>query len=191
MNKLRSTFDEVKKIYFRRWDSANEWQIRRKTRLSGGLNTNARCNSKTKVIEIKRSYVAGDDNELQCLLCHEICHAVTDAYHGLKWQRRFLKVADRAAKLGQKELVGMIHNDVKTAQDAWYPTLISVHHNIEDALIDRPDASYEVVIEYVANNWALTSNGLLKKYKTLKEFFNKAQRAALLGRELQQRYGHL
>ena len=149
------------------------------------------CNRITKTIEISWKYIAEDDNELRRLLCHEICHAVVDGYHGQKWQKRLLIVAQRAADLGQKELVAKIYSDINNVQNSEVVSLISVHQNIEDALMDNPNASFEDVIEHVADNWSMTAKGLLKKYKTLKCFFDKAKHAALLDRELQQKYGYI
>ena len=184
MTKLIPLFNEVKRTFFPRWDTANEWQVCRKTRLTEGYYGNGRCNRKTKKIEINRSYIARDDDELRWLLAHEICHAIVEGNHGLKWQRRFHQVADRATGLRQYALADRIHRDIEMLKTAEKPTLLAIHQNIEDAITGQPDASSVVVIEWVANNWGLTSYGLLKRYKSLKKFFDKAKRIALSERNL-------
>jgi hypothetical protein len=181
--RLNSVFDEVKRTFYPRWDTANEWKARRKGRLSHGYTGTAMCSRETKTIDISRSYVAQDDEELRCLFAHEICHAVTTASHGQEWQRRLLRVADRASELGQKQLVDKLHREIQTAHGARRATLPAIQHSIEDALFEQPDASFDMVINWAANDWALTADGLLKKYKNLKTFFERAKRRALLDSE--------
>jgi len=181
-------FHEVKRTFYPRWDPNNEWTIQRRTRLSEGYNVNAMCNRKTKTIEISRRFIAQDDNDLPWLLVHEICHAVAKGNHGKIWQTRFLKVADRAELLGQQPLAGKIRADVDLLQNAPKPTVRRIRHSIEDALMDQPGASYEIVIEWVANNWGYTANGLLRKHPSLKKHFDKTKRDALMYRDLWEKY---
>ncbi len=188
MLRLISLFDEVKKTYFSRWDPSGEWQIRSKTRLSEGYNGDAMCNQNTKTIEIQQRFIAKDDNEFRCLLAHEMCHAVVNGNHGQKWQTRFLKVANLAELLRQRSFADKIRAEVKLFQNAQKPTLHRIRQSIEDALLDQPDASFELVIKGVAHNWGYTADGLTKRYPFLKKYFDKAKRDALLVRDLREKY---
>jgi len=179
MTKIQSLFNEVKTTFFPRWDSANKWRVQRKAKLSTGYARGAICNNKTKTIEISRTLVLNNDNEYRCLFAHEICHAVTDAYHGQKWQTRYLKVANQAKLLRMQTLAKMISEDIKNIQDAEVVNLSVIQQNMEDAINFHPNASFEAVIEFVANNWGYTADGLLKKYKSIKKLFDKVKRDAV------------
>jgi hypothetical protein len=188
MTKLVSIYNEVKKDFFPRWDNKDVWLVRRKNRLSYGYNTCALCNCKTKTIEIIRSYKIEDGYEIRCLLAHEICHAIYPGDHNKKWQKRLLKVADSATESGQQELANRIHSEIKIAKGTITATLPAITQNIHDALQTQPDASFESVIEFVADNWGYTTSGLMKRYKSLKKPFYKAKRDAISDRELFKKY---
>ena len=100
----------------------------------------------------------------------------------------FHQLWDAAELSGQKQLSEMIREDVKRVQNAVKPSLGSIRHSIEDALMDQPDASFEEVVEWVAYNWGYTADGLLKKYLHLQKYFDKVNKDALQYRNLSENY---
>ena len=54
-----------------------------------------------------------DEMMLQLVLIHEICHAISSSGHDKKWKTRMSKAAERATRIGQKELSQMIKDDIR------------------------------------------------------------------------------
>src|SRR5262249_60025005 len=91
----RREFLDVREWLFPRWRAGATWQVRRAEKSAyhrGGYCHTAR----------RRIYVAPhlEGIEAREVLVHEICHAVTGAYHGTRFQRRFLAAPPRAPEGG-------------------------------------------------------------------------------------------
>lgn len=94
--RLQERFEYVRKRFFPEWDPQGLWKVT----FDPDRKTMGICLKKRKEIIIS---VESDDDELDRLLIHEICHTYYSD-HGLKWQYQMTAVAEAARKLGRKEL---------------------------------------------------------------------------------------
>src|SRR5207244_858046 len=99
---VRRHFQEIKTLFFSRWDRQNLWRISTRSR----RKVHGHCDPERRVIEIVIHQ--SDPAERDKLLIHEICHAVADMSHGKKWQDRMEKAARRADELGRDRLAKLL-----------------------------------------------------------------------------------
>jgi hypothetical protein len=134
---LQKQFRTIKEEFFPRWDKKQEWGVRlsRDKELSPALGDTAvgQCNSESKNIVIQSiddfspvgrriadikmiifsscTKKLSPKQQLQLLLIHEICHAVTPDGHGKRFQKRLLKASERAKELGRKRLANALREE--------------------------------------------------------------------------------
>lgn len=149
MNRLKRSFEFVRKIFFARWDKGQKWTIK----MVSGLRYRGECNNRSKSILIRPSF--GNEDELHQLLIHEICHAVTASRHGKRWQDRMLKTSKRADEIGRKKLAERIRQDVGN-HFLFSPRFIC--EEIEDAVIDGPNISFGKLINSIARENGMYRN---------------------------------
>ncbi len=89
--------------FFPKWDRRREWMV-----APSGVQ-GSRCHRETKTILVED--VAGE--ELEHILIHEICHAVTTTAHGATWRRRVQKAAEQAERNGRVGLAHRIREDIE------------------------------------------------------------------------------
>ena len=65
----------------------------------------------TKTIHVMN--VPGEDNDLQLLLIHEICHAVAAGSHAKRWRERMAKAAQKAKQMRLNKFAKMIYKEVQ------------------------------------------------------------------------------
>lgn len=171
---LDNIFYEIKTKYFPRWDLGNQWKA------SGALLDQGKypgyaglCDHETKTIFVNPPPDT-DEDHIRCLLIHEISHAVTDGYHGKKWEVRFLKAADIAEKLGQITTAQIIRHEVKVYSDNRIKvTSQMIHEMIQGALADNHQATFEHVISQISYELGRTKSDLLKRYSSIEKVFYK------------------
>ncbi len=173
MEILVSLFNELRSCFFPRWDIKREWKIevRDRTEAPGG----GYCDRENKTISVSPPWSEADDDDLCCLLIHEMSHAVTNDYHGKKWEVCFLTAADKALGIGQIELADKIRSEVKTYRESPRTIAHYVYCTIHDAVSDQPDASMDAVIAWVASYYAFTPQELLKRYRKAEKIFYEAK----------------
>lgn len=94
--KIDQAAEYLRKNFFPRWDRAHKWKIRM-CGLEDIHYANGLCDKETKTISI--AYFG--DYGLEAFLIHEICHAVTDGYHGIRRQSRMEKAAKKRMNLAE------------------------------------------------------------------------------------------
>src|SRR5689334_12829708 len=109
---LALVYNDVRKTFFPRWN-ARRWKLRLDGRLQWYFGL---CNRDKKIITLLE--IPAEIEKLELLLVHEICHAVASIYHGRRWQRRMLKAAYRAERIGKSVLSAKLRADVAEHQKA-------------------------------------------------------------------------
>ena len=158
MNELIREFERIKSTYFPRWDKQHEWTIVESHPECVG---DGYCDSDNRQIVI-----ASADPSMECILIHEIAHAVTHQYHGKKWQGRMEKAALKAEELGLNDLATQIRGEYAKYLDlalSFRPTAHLVYNSIEDAGI--AGLSFEGAVASAANAFGMTPHQLQAKYK--------------------------
>lgn len=108
LKKLQRRFDYISKTFFPRWDNS-DWKVE----IKPNNDFDGRCEMWRKVIVINRW--KEDQNEMDCLLIHEICHYVSCDGHWEKFCRKMRRIADRAEKMGRNRL-GLL---IRISGDRW------------------------------------------------------------------------
>lgn len=94
--RLQERFEYVRKGFFPEWDPQGLW----KATFDPDRPPRGICLKYQREIIVS---VAGNDDELDRTLIHEICHAHY-SNHGLKWQALMIAAAGSARKLGRNIL---------------------------------------------------------------------------------------
>lgn len=66
---LRRHFEEIKRLFFPRWDRKNRWRVSSRSR----RRVHGHCDPERRLIEIAVQYANADEDD--ALLIHEMCHA--------------------------------------------------------------------------------------------------------------------
>ena len=168
-NDLKKPFEFVRKMFFPRWDRARRWGVKRVWHLPA----QGRCDRASKNILIKDR--PPHEDELYCLLIHEICHAVSSPYHGRRWQDRMMKAGDKADKIGHKELAEMLDEEVK--RQRLIPKNIDreAYDLIYDIVTALPYIKFNRLLTRVAAEYGMYPREFKVRFKRSKKIFNQAK----------------
>ena len=170
-DRLHDAFAYVRSTFFSLWDRGAEWSVCE----VGDLPVNGKSDERKKTITVH--VVADNDDELQRLLIHEICHAVASTGHGKKWLDRLIRAGDRARIIGREALADLIYNEVERyAKSERRLKVIAelIYNTIEDLVFYNPSATYEAVIDTVALQFGFYRDELLDKYTRCQEVYDGA-----------------
>ena len=170
MTKLEKQFLRIKKQFFPRWDRAGEWKVSGKPpkHLRHSTDLHGYCDTDSKTI-----HVAFHDSD--CLLVHEICHAVASLGHEKKWSQRMIKAAELAEQAGEQQLAQNIRKEIKSYADAPIPRVLQIENEVHDAALGN-DLSFETILDFVAGGWGMTSTELLRRFPAApRRGFNEAR----------------
>ena len=109
MGRLEARFQEIRRAFFPRWDRARQWRVLSGTR-SGPPAVSGFCQRREKTIYVNEPA----DGDLNLVLVHEICHAVTVDKHGPRWRARMRRAAERATELRMPSLARRIADEGAT-----------------------------------------------------------------------------
>lgn len=138
------------------------------------LPSDGRCDTKEKQIFV-RSISDLDDDQLDLLLIHEICHAFY-ANHGQKWCQRLQKAAARAREIGRIRLWEMLLQEVEEYQSDRMATASEIYNRIQEIVHYYPDAPYGGLIRYLAFEQGLYKVEFEKKYALCRKRYEHAVR---------------
>jgi hypothetical protein len=168
-NDLNQSFELVRKVFFPRWDRGCQWGVKR----AWHLPAQGRCDRALKNILIKdRSH---QEDELDCLLIHEISHAVSSPYHGRRWQVRMMKASDKAKKIGHSVLAKMLDEEVK--RQRLIPKNIDreAYDLIYDIVTALPYIKFNRLLTRVAAEYGMYPKEFKTRFKRSKKIFNQAK----------------
>lgn len=114
---LQRTFRDVRRNFFLRWDPRGQWAVKKVRHLPISAPVIAYTNHSLKTIFI--NYLPNNKNNLYSILIHEICHAITSGQPNKRWEKRMMKSADKARKIGNIQLSEMIFEDLDNVKNAY------------------------------------------------------------------------
>jgi len=162
MNELEREYQNIRKLFFPRWDREDLWKVSSKLPedRKSCVGLMGYCNTDNKII-----HVMTDSEGYSLTLVHEICHAVTTQSHDKKWCRRMMKATAVANQLGNHQLAVMIKEEVDGyAKGLRFGGAAEVESRFHDAVFDAPSLDFESIVRGVASELALSSEQLLKKW---------------------------
>ena len=167
-NRLQEAFQYVCKTFFPRW-KAQGWTAK----LDLSIGAFGYCDSESK--RIKVGGVPPQDDILHQILIEEICHAVTTGAHGEQWQTRMEKAAQKAQEIGREDLAQMLRGRIKSERNRPpLPKAADVYAKIREAVRENPAVAYEYRINWVANFFRFSKEGLEKQFKLCRQAYEKA-----------------
>ena len=162
MNELEQEYQNIRKLFFPRWDREGLWKVSSNPpedgKVSSGLGY---CDPDNKII-----HVMTDSEGYSITLIHEICHAVTTQSHEKKWFQRMMKANVVADQLGNDQLATEIREDVDMFATAPRLSAAEVESRFCDAVIDAPGLDFENIVQGVATQNGITSEELLQRWPT-------------------------
>jgi len=170
-DRLPDAFAYVRTTFFPLWDRKAEWTVSEVV----DLPVDGKSDERKKTIGVH--VVSDDDDELHCLLIHEICHAVAGTGHGKKWLDRLIKAGDRARLIGRETLAHLVYDEVECyARSEKRLKVIAelIYNTIEDRVFYNPSATYEAVIDSIALQFGFYRDELLDKYTRCQEVYEGA-----------------
>jgi hypothetical protein len=131
------------------------------------------CDRTTKTIYINVGESASPDGRL--IIIHEICHAVTTGDHGTRFCARLRQSAQRAIALGNQPLHAQLLEEADSYEQAphWH---ISPSRRIPEILCDNPEATWEQVLTYLADDCLKTVPELVERYPRLRAVYDRTRR---------------
>ncbi|MGA2465534.1 MAG: hypothetical protein ABSH06_14405 [Thermodesulfobacteriota bacterium] len=169
-NRLKSSFESVRENFFPKWDKAKKWRAKKVWHLPVmGI-----CCNRLKEIQVRT--VFENEDELDRLLIHEICHAVTPGNHPKRWNERMLKASKRADELGRHGLVSLLSKDIEAYKNSFPVKAKDVYGRIEDVVVEIPNITLNGLIRGIAKEFGMYKSELLAKYTQCRKIFNKVKK---------------
>lgn len=171
MSTLQEAFENVRTMFFPRWDRQGAWSVEEVC----DLPARGKCLRKDKTLLLRHAFK--DEDTLHCLLIHEICHAVTDEYHTQRWLMRYRKAGEQAKRMGLHRLAALIleeaelyaHCESRIRADAK-----TVYGLIRRLVYANPYIPFRTVIRIIAASLACSPEEFLAKWKRSQEAFRRA-----------------
>ena len=110
---LENLYQNIRRLYFPRWDANREWtaefgnaeQLR---------NNTGYCDTAAKTLYFDcRSMTSMSEEGSRAFVIHEICHDVGAAFHNRAWSVRMAQAALRAEQLGEDEVAAILRSDIE------------------------------------------------------------------------------
>lgn len=168
-NRLKTSFEFVRISFFPKWDKNQEWNIKRVWHLPA----QGKCDRISKNILIKE--ISPEEDELHCIVIHEICHASSSPYHGKRWQERMFKAGERAERLGFKELSKLIDEEAKTYRQIPKNIHREAYDLIYDTVTAYPYIKFDNMIAHVAKEYGMYPKEFKKRFKRSRKIFRQAK----------------
>jgi hypothetical protein len=168
-NRLKTSFEFVRTFFFPRWDKNQEWDIKRVWHLPA----QGKCDRVSKNILIKE--ISSEEDELHCIVIHEICHASSSPYHGRRWQERMTKASEKAGKIGFIKLSKLIDEEVKRYRQIPKNLNREAYDVIYDTVTTYPYIKFEKMIGRVAKEYGMYPREFKKRFKRCRKIFWQAK----------------
>lgn len=173
MRQLRSSFKEVAREFFPRWNHQG-WKIRTEKRLPLG---HAWCDRENKTIYGNFS----DENySLEVTFIHEIAHAVTSNSHRPRFFNRMRQAVEHSKRIGLTKLAELLLRNISIHETAPELAPSDIYERIDEIMVDKPDVSYREVKGYLLDYYALDSYYFDKYFKAARKIFG--ERRTMYGR---------
>lgn len=168
---IERQYEEVRRIFFPRWDRRTMWRLQIVEDLDGAYG---RCDAPHRRIRMISGF---NGNQLVLVLIHEIAHAVVNGGHGKKWQARMELAAITAEALGRTELAGLLRREIAGYNDPLARvTAAEVYSEVEDAVIDIPEAKFLQVVDSVRREYGFNREEFVRRFRRARAVYEEARR---------------
>ena len=151
--KIDTIFEEIRSLYFPRWDRQREWTVVFGCDQQCRRNTGF-CDSAVKTIYLDEQSLRNmSDAGRRAFLIHEICHDVGAASHNRKWAKRMEGSATRADELNEPEVAEIMRSDIYSYCEAGVLEDYSLHNvldYIEELIGINASFDYHTVLRRIA-----------------------------------------
>jgi hypothetical protein len=176
-DRLAARFADLRETLFLNWDTDRHWQAV----AGGGLTQTGymgQCDSDAQAIRIRPDLVGLSDSQLDVLLVHEICHAITGEDEGSAWKSEMAKASRRAQEGGREPLAELITREIESYREGEYEVLDDdiVDCDFQDALFEHPNASFDKIADMVARKWNIPPELLLERHPNCRRAFEKVRK---------------
>jgi len=115
------------------------------------------------------------EDELSCILIHEICHASSSPYHGKRWQERMTIAGGQAEKIGLKKLLKLIDEEVKRYRQIPKNIYREVYDFIYDTVTAYPYIKFDKIVFHVAKEYGMYPKEFKNRFKRCRKIFDQAK----------------
>ena len=164
MNELEQEYQNIRKLFFPRWDREGLWKASSNPPEDGKgcFSLAGYCDPDNKII-----HVMTDSEGYSLTLVHEICHAVTTQSHEKKWFQCMMKANVVADQLGNNQLATEIREDADMFAEDSRKKADDIESRFYDAAFESPDLDFESILRGVASSdYGITSEELLRRWPT-------------------------
>lgn len=171
----QALFQNIKRLFFPRWDQGDEWTLEEHDDLHGA---DACCRIAEKKIQICSSEETLV--QLEVLLLHEICHAVTNGRHGKLWSKRMEKAAVRAEQLDKHYLAAAINSEIQDHRTRYQACSAPLFYGIVRDLVflNYPGHTQEEILSAAGRAIGLSHEEVVANYPRAPRVVCSAQREA-------------
>ena len=162
MNELEQEYQNIRKLFFPRWDKEGLWRVSSNLPedRKGCFSLAGYCDTDNKII-----HVMTDSEGYSLTLVHEICHAVTTQSHEKKWFQRMMKANVVADQLGNNQLATEIREDADMFAEDSQKKADDIESRFYDAAFESPDLDFESILRGVASSdYGITSEYLMQRW---------------------------
>ena len=162
MNELEREYQNIRKLFFPRWDREGLWRVSSNPPEDGKgcFSLAGYCDPDNKII-----HVMTDSEGYSLTLAHEICHAVTTQSHEKKWFQRMMKANVVADQLGNDQLATEIREDADMFAEDSQKKADDIESRFYDAAFESPDLDFESILRGVASSdYGITGEYLMQRW---------------------------
>ena len=178
LTKVRKMFQQVRKDFFPRWDRKHQWRLKVGQKYQGRA-VDGYCDQEHRIIFIRRDHLNSSPTELETILIHEICHAVTPGSHGNPFIRRLEQAKTHAIGLEKNDLAQQLDGEIGKYLQAREDNSGSpkyVYGMVEDILSDAGHLSYSKILRRIAQELASTPKEVERKYSRIRAVYEKTKK---------------
>ena len=170
-DELHAAFWGITALLFPRWNREGTWRIRRSHR-SEETSEDGFCDESSRTIWIAPGTTGA---ELQAVVAHEICHAITGPGHGKRFRNRLTKAAIDAGVAERDLLKRKLLTEAAQYEHTPRVTAQEIYCTVGDIVMDIPRASFQDVLYQLSKYYGLTRQELFDRYSKLRSAYGTAR----------------
>jgi len=181
---VQKAFEDIRRIYFPLWDGKRLWRVKQVNDLHG---LRGQCDEAKRIILIRNDVAESDDRD--CVLIHEIAHAVCGGWHGQRWKKRYKQAAIKAQKCGLSTLAQKIEADIQRMEQGFRPTPNCAYRLLENIVCDDPSIEFRVAAGLIGEQLGMDTETFLRRFKRAKAIFDEARQLEEEVRQIRAAWG--
>ncbi len=181
MNPLQTTWLDVRKNFFPRFDRKGRWRARKGT-FTSMLGEQGYCDDGQCRILVRPDLAAAHSDDLTVTLIHELIHAVLqDGSHLRRFARRLEAARTRALRLGRRELAQRIRDEIHAyrPENAERVTAGAVYTAMADLMSEHPPITFITAKKVLEQSYP---RAFLNRLRRLRRVFVETRKSTSGGR---------